>query len=166
MLLEFLCNLIIPPALVVGGLALLYYVASLGSPEWARRIGNGPWAPQFRLWQMNAMVVIAALLLVAFAGPPGPSRGAAFLVLMFAVLVWFVRNWCNEFVFLMGLRDEDLPGRNDKLIWAVVLLLLAPVGVWLFRSFRMAHWPETQFVRVDYSQASEDPSDEAARQPA
>ncbi len=85
---------------------------------------------------------------------------------MFAVLVWFVRNWCNEFVFLMGLRDDELPGRHDKAIWAVVLLLLAPVGVWLFRSFRMARWPETQFVRVDYSQAMDNPGDEAARQPA
>ena len=56
--------------------------------------------------------------------------------------VWFVRNWQKEFVFLMGLRDDDFPGRHDKLIWAIVLLAFAPIGVWIFRSYRLAHWPE------------------------
>ena len=33
----------------------------------------------------------------------------------------------------MGLRDGDFPGRNDKLIWAVMLLFFAPASIWLFR---------------------------------
>jgi hypothetical protein len=28
----------------------------------------------------------------------------------------------------------------------VVLLALAPISVWLFRSFRLAHWPEPKSV--------------------
>ena len=44
----------------------------------------------------------------------------------------------------MGLRDDDFPGRNDKLIWVFLLLLLAPVGAWLFRSYRLAHWPQPE----------------------
>jgi hypothetical protein len=62
------------------------------------------------------------------------------------VLAWFVRNWRKEFVFLMGLRDDDLPGRHDKLIWATMLVALAPIGVWFFRSYRLAHWPEPKTV--------------------
>jgi len=32
----------------------------------------------------------------------------------------------------MGLRDDDFPGRNDKLIWVLMLLVFAPVDPWLF----------------------------------
>ena len=35
------------------------------------------------------------------------------------------RAWSHEFVFLMGLRDDDFPGRHDKLIWAFCSLLRA-----------------------------------------
>ncbi len=41
----------------------------------------------------------------------------------------------------MGLRDDDFPGRHDKLIW-VLVFVFAPVGAWFFRSYRLAHWPE------------------------
>jgi hypothetical protein len=44
----------------------------------------------------------------------------------------------------MGLRDDDFPGRNDKLIWVLVLLVFAPLGPWLFRSYRVAHWPQPE----------------------
>ncbi len=96
---------------------------------------------------MIAVVVAAALALMRACIGHGP--GEAMLpdrppVLW--VLAWFVRNWRKEFVFLMGLKDEDLPGRHDKLIWAVVLLGLAPIGVWFFRSYRLAHWPEPKSV--------------------
>ena len=46
------------------------------------------------------------------------------------------------FVFLMGLCDDDLPGRHDKLIWAFLLFVFAPIAIWLFRSYRPAYWPE------------------------
>ena len=42
----------------------------------------------------------------------------------------------------MGLRDDDFPGRHDKLIWAFLLFAFAPIAVWFFRSYRLAHWPE------------------------
>jgi hypothetical protein len=39
-------------------------------------------------------------------------------------------------------RDDDFPRHPDKLIWALVLLVFAPIGDWLCRSYRLAHWPE------------------------
>jgi hypothetical protein len=146
MMMEVFGLFVFLPAVVVGSFALLFHLARLGSPEWVRRVSAGPRAWRFNLWHMMAAVLVGGLLLMALSAPPSYERGFAVLVLCLLVLVWFVRNWCNEFVFLMGLRDEDLPGRHDKLIWVVVLLALAPISVWLFRSFRLAHWPEPKSV--------------------
>ena len=44
----------------------------------------------------------------------GPEGMFSFVLLCLGFLVWFVRNWQQEFVFLMGLRDGDFPGRHDK----------------------------------------------------
>jgi len=67
-----------------------------------------------------------------------------FLVLaVVAVLALFARAWLHEFSFLMGVDDSAFPGRNDKLIWALVLIVLPPVGLYLFRAHRRAYWPES-----------------------
>jgi hypothetical protein len=68
------------------------------------------------------------------------------MLAMLIVLVLYLRTWRDEFIFLMGLRDDVFPGHNDKLIW-VLLLVLTPVGVWLFRSYRLAHWPRPERTR-------------------
>ncbi len=70
--------------------------------------------------------------------------GYFFLVLVAGIAVAFAVAWVREFQFLMALRDEDLPGRFDKPIWAFVLIALAPAGLFLFRSHRLAHWPEPE----------------------
>ncbi|MGP0064690.1 MAG: hypothetical protein ACLQGP_13965 [Isosphaeraceae bacterium] len=162
-----LSPLAVGPAFALGGLAILFHLSRVGSPEWVRRLGGDarPW--KFNLWQIMALVVVAALLFHAISGPPDEGRVFSFLLLCLGVLIWFVRNWCNEFVFLMGLRDDDFPGRNDKLIWAIVLMAFAPISVWLFRSYRLAHWPGPKFVPVDYSPPDpEPPGRETAAMPA
>ncbi|HEV3122031.1 MAG TPA: hypothetical protein VGY53_09020 [Isosphaeraceae bacterium] len=87
------------------------------------------------------MVLIGAVLGLAFIGASAPL-----LVLLLAVvaLVVFASHWLQEFRFLMLLQDDAFPGRNDKLIWALLLFLLPPAGVWLFRSYREVHWPATK----------------------
>ena len=60
-----------------------------------------------------------------------------------AAIVLFARAWLREFSFLMGTDDSAFPGRNDKLIWALLLIVLPPVGVYLFRAHRRAYWPES-----------------------
>ncbi len=155
---------IVVPAMVVGGIALLFHLSNIGSPEWIRRIGSGHRDWKFNLWHIMTSVVVFALLLQATSAPPQQSA-LSIVLLALGVLAWFVRTWCNEFVFLMGLGDEDFPGRNDKLIWAVVLLAFAPFSVWFFRSYRLAHWPQPKFVSVDYSEPDRQPDGRTAAQP-
>jgi hypothetical protein len=163
---ELLFFTLVLPATLIGGFALLFRLARIGSPEWVRRVAGGPRAWRFNLWHLLAAVIATALLVHAFLGPPTEERVLSLVVLCLWVLGWFVRSWCNEFVFLMSRRDEEFPGRNDKVIWAIALLLFAPVSVWLFRSFRLAHWPATKFVSVDDSELHREPGAATATQPA
>jgi hypothetical protein len=78
-------------------------------------------------------------------------------------LAWFIQNWRNEFVVLMGLRHDDFPGQNDKVIWAIMLLAFAPITVWFFRSYRLAHWPEPE--PVSQSRLHPEPPGGTAMQP-
>ncbi len=139
-LVEFLAELVVLPAVVVAYIALLFGVAQLLAPERLRRIGRGLRPFQLTIWQMMAVVAVAALVILAFL--EGYATAFAVIVISHLLMAWFVRVWCHEFVFLMGLRDHDFPGRHDKLIWVLMLLVLAPLGPWVFRSYRLARWPE------------------------
>ena len=107
----------------------------------SRQVGDGrsagsiDWFHQAAGWQI-ALLVLAALLVLPMcrwsdAGPAGR-------------FVMFARAWVREFAYLMKLRDDAFPGHNDKLIWAILLIVLAPVGTWLFQNYREAHWPEAK----------------------
>jgi hypothetical protein len=162
MILETLALMVVLSALVVGLFALLFGLGQVLSPAGLRRIFRGLRPTQFNLWQMMTGVAVAALLLMIFEW--GYERVLFFTLLSLFVLAWFLRNWRDEFVFLMGLRDDDLPGRHDKLMWAALLLVLAPVGVWFFRAYRLAHWPEP-VPAIDREQRAEEAGGTAA-QPA
>jgi hypothetical protein len=125
-----LCAAVVAVTLGVLAVAKIVDGSTVGS--WRDRL------PQARLWQV--LVGIGALaLLFATAEKPG------FLVLLLSgvVLVLFARAWVAEFLFLMGLRDDVLPGRFDKVVWAGLLVALPPVGLWVFRRYRAEHWPES-----------------------
>ncbi len=98
----------------------------------------------------------------AIAQNPGPLRAVLVLALAFmafwlmaaalplaivaaavVVVVLLARAWLREFLFLMGVDDSAFPGHHDKLIWAVLMIVLPPVGVYLFRAHRRAYWPES-----------------------
>jgi hypothetical protein len=96
---------------------------------------------QFKIWQIMVAIALAGVVLVLL------NNGIPALALLLggmAILVLFFKAWRDEFVHLMGLRDEDLPGRHDKLVWILFLLLMPPAGVWFFRSYRLQHWPEPE----------------------
>lgn len=79
---------------------------------------------------MSLMLLVAALpLFLALAAV--------------AAIVLLARAWIREFSFLMGVDDSAFPGHHDKLIWALLLIVLPPVGVYLFRAHRRAYWPES-----------------------
>jgi hypothetical protein len=161
---EALALLIFLLALVVGLSAMLFGLGQVVSWEGLRRSRRRLWPLQFNLWQMMTGVAVTALVLVTFEW--GYGAVLALILSSLFVLAWFIRNWCQEFVFLMGLRDDDLPGRNDKLIWAVVLLAFAPLSVWFFRSYRLAHWPAPKSVSEIEAERQPEPQRGAATQPA
>jgi hypothetical protein len=161
---ETLALLVFLPALVVGLFALLFGLGQVVTWEALRRSRRRLWPLRFNLWQMMTGVAVAALALVAFESVSGVVLAITLGSLL--VLAWFIRNWCHEFVFLMGLRDEDFPGRNDKLTWAVALLALAPISIWFFRSYRLAHWPVPKSAPASYAEFGPQPQPGTVSQPA
>jgi hypothetical protein len=132
------------PALVLG---LLQIVA----PQSSIHDGVRRRLAQFKLWQLAAAVILCGLLF-SMASVREPI--VPFMLAILLALGLFFRTWRDEFLFLMALRDEDFPGRSDKLIWAVVLLVFAPVGLWVFRSYRLAHWPLPELARQPVAQTA------------
>ncbi|AGA28047.1 hypothetical protein [Singulisphaera acidiphila] len=130
-------------AIVVGVPALALGLFRGVSPELAR----GEWPESWRtltparIWQFGGIIALITLLFAAASGNP---RESAFLLFLAALIVvaFFLWAWQREFLFLMGLRDDAFPGQYDKLIWAFLLIMMAPVGLWFFRAYRLAHWPE------------------------
>jgi len=151
---------LILPAFVVAYVGSLFGLAQVLSSERLRRVSRGRWPLRLNLWHMMSAVAVAAFVILAFER--GYEVALALTLISLFVIAWFVRVWCHEFVFLMGLRDDDFPGRNDKLIWVIVLLAFAPIGPWIFRSYRLAHWPEP----VTSSQLHPEPPGMTATQPA
>ncbi len=76
------------------------------------------------------------------AGPFEPL-GNVLVASLLGLVGWFARAWRREFGLLMDLDDGAFPGRFDKVIWAALMMLLPPVGLWTLRSYRLAHGPET-----------------------
>ncbi len=104
---------------------------------YARRFGL--WSDPVEVWQVFfwlSAACMALAFLITVAAPP-------LLVLAIpAALALFIWAWAREFSLLMRLEDGAFPGHNDKLIWAILLIVLPPAGLFLFRSYRAEHWPE------------------------
>jgi len=112
------------------------------TPRSIRSAGFDDWSEWVKPWQVGLALILAVVLLMAMNAPPASRDDFAALALAVIVLPLFLRAWRREFLFLMALRDDDFPGRHDKVIWAVALLAFAPVALWVFRSYRLAHYPE------------------------
>jgi hypothetical protein len=159
---ETLAAFIVIAALVIAFFGSLFGLAQVLSPERLRRLGHDLWPLRLTLWQMMSVVAVAAFLILVVE--KGYTFAMVLVVVSLIVLAWFVRAWSHEFVFLMGLRDSDLPARHDKLIWAFLLLTFPPITTWLFRSYRLAHWPEP--VHEAQSPLPSETKRTAATQPA
>jgi hypothetical protein len=128
-------------ASIVVPLLMLYLIRKLdgSAPRHGLSRGFAAWLREVKLWQIAAAIGLSALVLAAITS----HEGAPFVFLLFlAALVLLVRAWRHEFLFLMSLRDHEFPGRNDKLAWIVLMIVLPPIGLWTFRAYREAHWPE------------------------
>jgi len=102
--------------------------------EWFRWASG--WLRQAEGWQILALVLLAICVL--------PLLPVVVALAVVVALVLFAKAWLREFTYLMRLRDDAFPGHNDKLIWAMLLIVLPPVGAWLFQTYREAHWPEAK----------------------
>jgi hypothetical protein len=110
---------------------------------WARRVGSWTSGSETRSRAENmflGFVLIGFALLLLVSIPP-PLYVA--LAILFGIFL-FARAWVREFYYLMRLADEVFPGHNDKLIWAILLIVAPPVGFLLFRSYRRAHWADAK----------------------
>lgn len=121
-------------------IALATFLALTFAVLWASRLLDpGKLHEVFEQAKRNLWPIAAAavLLFVLAVSPPFFVALAGLLV-----LVLFARSWMHEFIFLMNLKDSDFPGQFDKLVWALLMIGMAPVGLWLFRGYHLAHWPE------------------------
>jgi hypothetical protein len=128
-------------AMIVVPILMLYLVRRLDSsaPRHGRLQGLAGWLREVKLWHIAAAIGLTALVFAAFTSRDGEFF---FFLLVLGTLALIARAWRHEFLFLMSLRDDELPGRHDKLAWFALLVVLPPVGLWTFRAYREAHWPE------------------------
>ena len=96
---------------------------------------------EIRAWHVVA-IAFALATLISSLNHDAVNSGLPLLLALAGFAVLFAMAWSREALFLMALRDDDLPGRFDKPIWAFFLVATPPIGVLLFRSYRLAHWPE------------------------
>jgi hypothetical protein len=126
---------------------VLFLIARAVGRAWSRRGPASKSAHHFdpvEALEMTAgaiglTVLLLGMLIFSIQGPLHLAGALAVLLAIAYALAWF-----REFRFLMQLPDEAFPGRFDKPIWALLLIVLPPVGVLSFRSFRRAHWPEVK----------------------
>jgi hypothetical protein len=81
-----------------------------------------------------AMLVPSVLSIAMFLGPDGG------VVLVLAALSGLAFLWFRELLGLMAMSDDAFPGRFDKVLWFVLLVLLPPVGLAAFATFRRSFW--------------------------
>ncbi len=122
--------------------------------------------PRLRLHQILGMVGVSAWVF-AFLNNLGPRGGTDFLVFVTMVgsLILFAGMWTREFRLLMLRRADEFADRHDKLAWTFVLTVMAPAGVWLFRSYRKARWPEAPAIVGPHPLDDLEPSGKPAPDP-
>ena len=84
-----------------------------------------------RPWHLLSVLWLAALVAAVIYD---------FAVAVVVAIVAFVGLWLHEIYVLMHAGDDAFPGRFDKGLWLALMLVVPPVGVLLFRSYREAHW--------------------------
>ncbi len=85
-----------------------------------------------------ALLLYGLALVALFLDRDAVRNGLFHLLLAVGVVLVFLAFWVRELLVLMALRDDELPGRFDKPIWALLLIALPPVGLVAFRCHRAA----------------------------
>ena len=109
---------------------------------WVRQVGA--WANHAEPWQLFLAFIVGLLATQTVAALLLAPAVLLLLVTFGLAGFSFARAWLREFTFLMRVDDDAFHGRNDKLIWAILLIVVSPVGLYLFRSYRLIQWPEAK----------------------
>ena len=86
-------------------------------------------------WMQIGLIALAVVLFAAAL----PLTLAVLAIGLIGFLIW---AWIHEFVILMNLRDGDFPGRFDKLVWSILMVLLPPIGLAAFWTYRRSRTPD------------------------
>ena len=94
-------------------------------------------------WKYFAITFGAGAGLVFFTRARG---GEEFALIGMAILaVMAIGAWGREFLHLMASGDDAFPGRADKLVWGLSMLLIPPVGAVLYHRHRTRNAPVKNF---------------------
>jgi len=113
---------------------------------------------------MNRPAVILMSIALALLGVW--MSVALFPLLLMLLLAGF---WVTQILDLMHRRDDEFPGRSDKLIWALVIILLPGLGAfayWLWKPLLPVASPESlrrEFTGIKTPQPA--PPDEPGSMP-
>jgi hypothetical protein len=124
--------------------------------------------PRIRIGQIAGLVAFAAWVFALFTISRGDTEMFLFISLLLVMLLFF-GLWRREFRLLMLRGDDEFPGRLDKIGWFLMLTLAAPAGVWIFRTYRKARWPEPGSAAKATARRSpwdEEMDDAPSREPA
>ncbi len=103
---------------------------------WVTNRAALPWNPRqwrFRLSHLQVAIALCAYFLAIVKAGPG-QEGVLILVAVLACLALFLRLWVREFRRFLALPDRAFRDGASRTYWIVMLTLLAPIGLWLFRS--------------------------------
>jgi len=115
------CLIAIPAVLVLGT-----------SPALRERVAG--WVSQSQGWLLAlAWLLVAGMAVILIEDDFLPA------VMVATIFVVGLAIWLHAFALLMRQPDDAFPGRYDKPIWALLLIILPPVGVLAFWSYRRAH---------------------------
>ena len=75
--------------------------------------------------------------------------------------------WAGQLLELMRMTDSDFPGRHDKVLWFVLLLVSGPLGAlifWCWKDHRVFELRKTR-MDADLAKAASRATDQAQARP-
>jgi hypothetical protein len=87
------------------------------------------WATRTPPWKVALAFAAAGLALALLF----PMIGALLVLALIGGVAW---GWLSEFAILMRTPPSAFPGRHDRWLWSVVMIVFAPVAWLAFRMYR------------------------------
>ena len=109
------------------------------------------WLKKFQGWEWIGLILLGVMIVSLL-----PTVLALFFYsLTLMVILALAFFWVSEFARLMRTTELDFPGRHDRWIWILVMIILLPLGAAAFWTFRHSHWADqNRFNPVGKPQSS------------